>query len=58
VKLITAVTRPEAFEAIKEALALISKILSTSDPDSSMLWCGPVDVLVRVPTSKYGLNAL
>jgi nitrogen regulatory protein P-II 1 len=112
VKLLTAVTRPGAFEDIKEALELfgvrgmtvaeinlvshrvgpvqiyrgvkftraltpslrieliasddeapdlihvISKILSTSDPDTSMLWCSPVDVLERVRTGEYGLDAL
>jgi nitrogen regulatory protein P-II 1 len=104
VKLLTAVTRPVAFEAIKEALALfgvrvmtvteanrvshrnvptqiyrgmkftsdltpslrielivsddeapdlmhvIGRILTTSDPDDSMLWCSHVDALIRGPT--------
>jgi nitrogen regulatory protein P-II 1 len=112
VQLITAVTRPGAFEAIKEALALfgvrgmtvtqvaragsrgahvqiyrgltytidtepslkielivpndeapdlmhvISKIISTSDPDDGVLWNSPVDILARVRTGEYGLDAL
>ena len=111
-QLITAVTRPEAFEAIKAALALfgvrgmtvsqvarassrsahveiyrglkytidtepslkielivsndeapdlmhvISKLISTSDPDDGILWNSSVDILERVRTGEYGLDAL
>lgn len=111
-KLITAVTRPDTFEAIKEALALfgvrgmtvtevnrvsrrgnpvhiyrgvkftsdmaptvrieilvsndeapdlmhvISKLISISDPTDGVLWNSPVDLLVRVRTREYGLEAL
>jgi nitrogen regulatory protein P-II 1 len=112
VQLITVVTRPGTFEAIKEALALfgvrgmtvtevnrisqrvrtvhvyrgvkyttdmtpslrielivpndeapdvvhvINKILSTSDPDDAILWYSPVEILARVRTGEYGLDAL
>jgi nitrogen regulatory protein P-II 1 len=41
-----------------DLMHVISKILSTSDPDNSILWYSPVDVLVRVRTGEYGLDAL
>jgi nitrogen regulatory protein P-II 1 len=41
-----------------DLIHVINKILSTSDPDDGILWYSPVDILARVRTGEYGLDAL
>jgi nitrogen regulatory protein P-II 1 len=40
-----------------DLMHVISKLISTSDPDDGILWDSPVEVLVRVRTGEYGLDA-
>jgi nitrogen regulatory protein P-II 1 len=41
-----------------DLMHVISKILSVSDPDDGILWSSSVDILTRVRTGEYGLDAL
>jgi len=43
---------------VPDLMHVISKILSVSDPDDGVLWSSSVDILARVRTGEYGLDAL
>jgi nitrogen regulatory protein P-II 1 len=45
-------------DEVPDVVHVINKILSTSDPDDAILWHSPVEILARVRTGEYGLDAL
>ena len=45
-------------DEVADLMHVISRILSASDPDDSILWNSPVDILARVRTGEYGRDAL
>ncbi|MBV9313295.1 MAG: P-II family nitrogen regulator [Pseudonocardia sp.] len=43
---------------VPDLVQIINKIISTSEPDDGTVWITPVDLVVRVRTRQYGVDAL